>query len=69
MKETIGELRAGQDTVLTPDGAFKIALKDRPRHYGTYRLRYHPFDQFISEVEEVLPVAAPETGPFTPNGR
>ena len=46
--ERIVELRARQDTVLLPEGAFKIDCRERPGEDGWYLIEYDPLDQFIT---------------------
>lgn len=41
------ELHAGQDSVLMPEGLFRIDRRERPRTNGWYDVEYDPFDQFI----------------------
>lgn len=49
IKRTV-ELHAGQDSVLVPEGLFRIDRCERPRAKGWYDVEYDPFDQFVAVI-------------------
>jgi hypothetical protein len=48
-------LRAGQQSVLLPEGLFMIDRRERPPEGGWYEIEYDPADQFLAAVRKEKP--------------